>query len=130
PAKAGGWILRIWGLSKTAACESSLFRKLCFLVGDLALAEAINLWQYECMHSRMQENRAMSQATLETGPRGGRTGQPPSRVGKKGVTFYLDPDAMKQLRGIGVEEDVTLQGLMIEAANMLFKSRGKAEIAK
>lgn len=55
---------------------------------------------------------------------------PPSRAGKKGVTFYLKPDAMKQLRSIGVEEDATLQGLMLEAANMLFRSRGKAEIAK
>lgn len=72
----------------------------------------------------------MAQVSLGTGPRGGRAGQPPSRAGKKGVTFYLEPDAMKQLRSIGVDEDATLQGLMIEAANMLFKSRGKAEIAK
>jgi len=72
----------------------------------------------------------MPKITSEMGPRGGRTGQPPSRVGKKGVTFYLEPDAMKQLRSIGVDEDATLQGLMIEAANMLFKSRGKTEIAK
>jgi len=62
--------------------------------------------------------------------RGSSVGQPPSRIGKKGVTFYLEPSAMKQLRSIGVDEDATLQGLMIEAANMLFKSRGKAEIAK
>jgi hypothetical protein len=56
--------------------------------------------------------------------------QAPSRVGKKGVTFYLKPDAMKQLRSLGLDEDSTLQGLMIEATNMLFQSRGKAEIAK
>jgi hypothetical protein len=56
--------------------------------------------------------------------------QPPSRAGRTGVTFYLKPDAMKQLRFIGVEENSTLQGLMIEATNMLFKSRGKAEVAK
>ncbi len=55
--------------------------------------------------------------------------QAPSRVGKKGVTFYLKPDAIKQLRSLGLDEDNTLQGLMIEATNMLFKSRGKAEIA-
>jgi hypothetical protein len=57
-------------------------------------------------------------------------GRPPSRIGKKGVTFYLEPSAVKQLRGIGLEEDKSLQALMIEAANMLFKSRKKAEIAK
>ncbi len=56
--------------------------------------------------------------------------RPPSRAGRTGVTFYLEPDAMKQLRFIGVEESSTLQGLMLEATNMLFKSRGKAEIAK
>ena len=54
----------------------------------------------------------------------------PSRVGKKGVTFYLEPDAIKQLRTISVNEETTLQALMVEAANMLFKSRGKTEIAK
>lgn len=54
----------------------------------------------------------------------------PSRMGKKGVTFYLEPDAVKQLRGIGLDEDASLQALMIEAANMLFRSRGKNEIAK
>jgi hypothetical protein len=59
-----------------------------------------------------------------------RTGQPPSRIGKKGVTFYLEPDAVKQLRTLSIDEDTTLQALMIEAANMLFKNRGKAEIAK
>ena len=58
-----------------------------------------------------------------------RVGQPPSRIGKKGVTFYLKPDAVKQLRTISVDEETTLQALMIEAANMLLKSRGKAQIA-
>ena len=52
----------------------------------------------------------------------------PSRIGKKGVTFYLKPDAAKQLRTISVDEETTLQALMIEAANMLFKGRGKVQI--
>lgn len=55
---------------------------------------------------------------------------PPCRVGKKGVTFYLEKDAMMQLRTIGLKEERTLQSLMIEATNKLFKSRGKDEIAK
>lgn len=59
-----------------------------------------------------------------------RTGVPPSRIGKKGVTFYLEPEAVKQLRTISLNEDTTLQALMIEAVNRLFKNRGKAEIAK
>ena len=72
----------------------------------------------------------MARTALEAKPKGSGSSQPPSRIGKKGVTFYLEPDAMKQLRSIGVEEDATLQGLMIEAANMLFKSRGKAVVTK
>ena len=42
----------------------------------------------------------------------------------------MEPAAMRKFRGIGGEEDATLQKLMIEAANRLVKSRGKAEIAK
>jgi hypothetical protein len=37
---------------------------------------------------------------------------------------------MKQLRNIGVDEDASLQALMIEATNLLFKSRRRAEIAE
>ncbi len=54
----------------------------------------------------------------------------PSRMGKKGITFYLEPSAVKELRTISVEEETSLQALMIEAANMLFKSRGRAQIAR
>ena len=60
----------------------------------------------------------------------GTGGRAPSRVGKRSVTIYLELDAVKQLRSIGVNEDHTLQDLMIEAVNMLFKGRGKAETAK
>lgn len=72
----------------------------------------------------------MPQRSSATKPAVTRLGQPPSRIGKKGVTFYLEPEAVRQLRTLSVNEDTTLQALMIEAANMLFKSRGKAEIAK
>lgn len=72
----------------------------------------------------------MAQSSSITKPISARAGMAPSRIGKKGVTFYLEPDVVKQLRTISVNEETTLQALMIEAANMLFKSRGKAEIAK
>ena len=55
----------------------------------------------------------------------GRATRPPSRVGKKGVTFYLQPVAVKQLRRLSVEEDTTMQALLVEATNMLFRSRDK-----
>lgn len=72
----------------------------------------------------------MPRITLATKSAVTRTGIAPSRIGKKGVTFYLELDAVKQLRTMSINEDTTLQALMIEAANMLFKSRGKAEKAK
>ena len=72
----------------------------------------------------------MARTKLATNPTALHKGQPPSRIGKKGVTFYLKPDAIRQLRMISIDEDTTLQALMIEAANLLFHSRGKAEIAK
>lgn len=77
----------------------------------------------------MREGEAMAAAATNAAKQKAQGTQAPSRVGKKGVTFYLKPDAMKQLRSLGLDEDNTLQGLMIEATNMLFKSRGKAEIA-
>lgn len=56
--------------------------------------------------------------------------QPQSRVGKKGVTFYLDPEAVKQLRTLGIAEDKTLQALMVEATNLLLKRRGKSRVTR
>ena len=36
-----------------------------------------------------------------------RTGQSPSRIGKKSITFYLEPGTVKQLRSLGLEENTT-----------------------
>jgi hypothetical protein len=95
---------------------------------DSKLEPQPQICQHERMHSRfaslggiVRKTAAKSTATVQRAP---------SRRGKKGVTFYLQPEVVRQLRSIGLEEDKTLQALMIEAANMLFKSRGKAEIAK
>ncbi len=81
-----------------------------------------------CIHVRIGDK--VPRTSTPPKPSGTRAGLAPSRVGKKGVTFYLEPAAVKQLRTVSLEEDTTLQALMIEAANMLFKSRGRAEIAK
>lgn len=72
----------------------------------------------------------MARTKSATSPRALRKGQPPSRIGKKGVTFYLEPDAIRQLRIISIDEDTTLQALMVEASNLLFRNRGKTEITK
>ena len=56
-------------------------------------------------------------------------GRPAAREGKKGIAFWVDPAAGKQLALIGVEEDRTVQSLMEEALDLLFRSRGKHRLA-
>ena len=82
------------------------------------------------MHSRHAGEMDVARTKLATNPSALRKGHPPSRIGKKGVTFYLEPDAIRQLRMISIDEDTTLQALMVEAANLLFRSRGQTENAK
>ncbi|MBT5303679.1 MAG: hypothetical protein HON76_18170 [Candidatus Scalindua sp.] len=53
----------------------------------------------------------------------------PSRKGKKPLIAYFDPAVIKQLKLIGIEEDMTLQGMTEEAVNDFFVKRGKAQIA-
>jgi hypothetical protein len=55
--------------------------------------------------------------------------QPPSRKGKKALTGYFDPEVLKQLKLMAVAEDKTVQALMTEALNELFKKYGKPHIA-
>ena len=74
-----------------------------------------------CIHKLWGDDTVPANSENPSAP----SGRAPSRVGKKGVTVYLEPDVVKQLRGIGLNEDKTLQALMIEAVNMLFKNRGK-----
>lgn len=53
----------------------------------------------------------------------------PSRRNAKHIGGYFDPAVSRQLRGIALEEDSTVQELMGEALDMLFQSRRKAPIA-
>jgi hypothetical protein len=46
------------------------------------------------------------------------------------VGAHLSPDVGKQLRILAAEEDTDVKALLIEAINMLFKSRGRPQIAK
>ncbi len=45
------------------------------------------------------------------------------------IGVHLSPDVGKQLRQIALDEDSDVKALLIEAINMLFKSRGKPQIA-
>ncbi|HYE51318.1 MAG TPA: ribbon-helix-helix domain-containing protein [Azospirillaceae bacterium] len=54
---------------------------------------------------------------------------PPSRNGTAPVTVHLSPDARRILRQLALDEDSSVQALMVEAVNMLLAQRGKPEIA-
>lgn len=55
--------------------------------------------------------------------------RPPSREGKRAVTFYVDPLAAKQLRRLCLDGDTSVQAVMVEALNDLFAKRGVGRIA-
>ena len=46
--------------------------------------------------------------------------RPPSRVGKRVLSIYLDPLAWKQLRLLALENNTSTQALGEEAINLLF----------
>lgn len=54
---------------------------------------------------------------------------PPSRRGKKALTAYFDPEVIKQLKLLAVAEEKTVQALVGEALNELFKKYGRPHIA-
>jgi hypothetical protein len=53
----------------------------------------------------------------------------PSRKSTKHIGGYFEPAVSKQLRGIALEEDSSVQALLGEAIDMLFQSRRKPTIA-
>ena len=48
-----------------------------------------------------------------------------SRVGKKTVIFYDEPEAVRELKRLGVDKDRTIQDLMHEAVDDLLVKYGK-----
>src|SRR4051812_38779370 len=52
-----------------------------------------------------------------------------TRVGKKKVTATLSGNAHRQLKALAVEQGGTVEGLLIEAINDLFRKHGKDSIA-
>jgi hypothetical protein len=55
--------------------------------------------------------------------------KPPSRVGKKTIAGHFDPAVSRQLRRLALEEDSSVQELLREALNDLFRKKGKSPIA-
>ena len=52
-----------------------------------------------------------------------------TRAGKKKVTASLSPQAHKQLRQLGLDQEMTTEALLAEAINDLFKKYGYDAIA-
>ncbi len=57
------------------------------------------------------------------------TARPPSRVGKKPVTAYLEKTAHKQLRSLGLDLEKSSQEMIIEALNDYFELHGRDRLA-
>ena len=53
----------------------------------------------------------------------------PGRAGKVLIGSHFEPAVQKQLKGIAVEQDTTVQNLLAEALNDLYAKYGKPEIA-
>jgi hypothetical protein len=54
---------------------------------------------------------------------------PQSRVGKKAIAGFFEPEVNKELKMLGLEQDASNQDLIKEALNDLFIKYGKKPIA-
>lgn len=52
----------------------------------------------------------------------------PSRAGKRVLSGYFAPEVAKQMHLLSVERDTTVQALLEEALNDLFRKHGKSAI--
>ena len=68
-------------------------------------------------------------AAAATAKQASAPGRPPSRQNKRVVSVYVEPEALKQLSFMAVEEDTSVQALMVEALNDFFAKRGVNRIA-
>jgi hypothetical protein len=53
-----------------------------------------------------------------------------SRLGKKIVTYYLDPEPFTQLKVLSAKKGLTVQELNLEALNLLFEKHQVSRIAR
>jgi hypothetical protein len=53
-----------------------------------------------------------------------------SRLGKKIVTYYLDPEPFTQLKVLSAKSGLTVQELNLEALNLLFEKHQISRIAR
>jgi hypothetical protein len=62
---------------------------------------------------------------------GGRMTQaPPSRAGKRLISAFVAPEALKQFKLTVLENDSTIQETLVELINEYFRRNGKPPIAR
>lgn len=59
-----------------------------------------------------------------------KTPRSPSRIGKRAAVAWLEPEAVKQLGIMAIQEERTVQDLLAEAVDLLFANRGKNRLAR
>ena len=67
--------------------------------------------------------------TPDPGLQGRRYPVAKTREGKRVATVYLEREALKQLSRIALDEDTTVQALLVEGINAVFQARGLSRIA-
>jgi hypothetical protein len=90
------------------------------------LAEALG--QFSTQPARAVGSAAVAEKPAAKG-RGGASPLPPSRQGKKTVAGFFDTAVSTQLKQIGLDRNLTVQDLLTEAINDLFKKYKKPPIA-
>ncbi len=81
--------------------------------------------------SRPQSEIAALEASGDGAGRGARllSAVAPSRAGKKPVTGFFDPEVSRQIKKVALDKDKTMQDLLQEALNDLFRKYDLPPIA-
>ena len=72
---------------------------------------------------------AKAAPAVEAAPSEPRPTVPPSRRGTKAMTVHVDPAVSKAMRAIALDNDTSLQALLVEAVNDCLIKHGKPPIA-
>ena len=117
-------------MDKTASQHVDMLRKE-LMVKRNSMAEALSQAAGHAYSrppaSEVPESR---QAPLAiTGPDFPRSTTAPSRIGKKPITGFFDPAVSRQLKKLGADRDHTIQDLLQEALNDIFRKYDLPPIA-
>lgn len=80
--------------------------------------------------ARLKATEAPSQQVAPQPPPSSKPGVQPNRIGMKTVIFYDLPEAVRELKRLGVDQDRTVQDLMREALDDLLVKYGKHAFGK